>query len=76
MTKPTLYVAGPAPCDNCPQAPHCRAQLLACVAFRRYVDGEHESSWRAVGRAPSAELYLNLMVQRRGPAGLFAPGAR
>jgi hypothetical protein len=49
-----LPEVGPPPCDGCYLAARCKAELLACGAFRDYVDGVR---WRAGPRTPTHEGY-------------------
>lgn len=42
------YLRTPAPCDACPYAVRCAAQLLACSAFVRFVS--QGSGWRGLAR--------------------------
>jgi hypothetical protein len=65
-TPTPLYPWGRAPCDGCPQAPHCRAHLAACEAFDLYLKGGTEQHWSLVPRAPQHELYVSLMSRRAG----------
>src|SRR6266853_1128174 len=63
--QPTpLYSWGCAPCDGCPLARRCRAQLEACAAFALYLNGESEKRWRAVSREPRNDLYVSLLADQ------------
>jgi len=42
------YLRTPAPCDACPHAARCAAELLACSAFVRFVS--HGSGWQGLAR--------------------------
>jgi hypothetical protein len=43
-------LAGPSPCDGCPQARRCRERLLACASFAAYAK---LLSWEGLPREPS-----------------------
>jgi hypothetical protein len=45
-----------SPCECCPLAAQCRAELLACEQFRSFVmfGGRR---WRKEPRAPSAQIF-------------------
>lgn len=43
-------LAGPSPCDDCPQARRCRERLLACGSFAAYAK---LLAWDGLPRQPS-----------------------
>ncbi len=55
LSVATLPVVA-APCDDCAHAARCRAQALACAAYRAFEDGESEKQWRRLKRMPSAAI--------------------
>src|SRR5580693_3331555 len=60
-----LYAWGRAPCDECPHAQRCKADLMACLAFAHYVNGMAERRWIAVVREPCRALYESILMTRR-----------
>jgi hypothetical protein len=67
----------PAPCDMCPLAARCGAELLACSQFHQFTLGQGRARWSLAPRAPSHALFEAIFVEHDHPGGrpsVIAPG--
>ncbi len=59
IENPESWTFEESPCETCQLVSQCRAQQLACDAFKSFVTYGGRR-WRAEPRVPNAELYAKI----------------